>query len=202
MFIMYDEELDMALEDAYDDGYVQALMDMGVDPDDIAEEDADIFDENYFDEAMEGNPENKAKRREWEIKNGSQYGSSGFADNYIHASRSTIKRGDDSRSITDKQRHLNKQGPTQQYARQFQKVRDRNVRTNGMVEGYHRRNYNIKKAEAREFRKLDADKKQIERSGYHMPDYGARAAKIKEKYGKLRDTNEKMYSSMSRKYFH
>ena len=51
---MYDEELDMALEDAYDDGYVQALMDMGVDPDNIAEEDVDMFDDNYFDEAMEG----------------------------------------------------------------------------------------------------------------------------------------------------
>ena len=51
---MYDEELDMTLEDAYDDGYVQALLDMGVNPDDIAEEDVDIFDDNYFDEAMEG----------------------------------------------------------------------------------------------------------------------------------------------------
>lgn len=51
---MYDEELDMALEDAYDDGYVQALLDMDADIDDIAEEDVDIFDDNYFDEAMEG----------------------------------------------------------------------------------------------------------------------------------------------------
>ena len=51
---MYDEELDMALEDAYGDGYVQALLDMDADIDDIAEEDVDIFDDNYFDEAMEG----------------------------------------------------------------------------------------------------------------------------------------------------
>lgn len=59
---MYDE-LDMALEDAYDDGYVQALLDMGVDPEDIAEEDVDMFDDNYFDDAMEGNPVNKIRRR-------------------------------------------------------------------------------------------------------------------------------------------
>jgi hypothetical protein len=199
---MYDEELDMALEDAYDDGYIQALIDMGVDPDDIAEEDVDMFDDNYFDEAMEGNPENKAKRREWEVKNGSQYGKSGFADNYVHASRYANKLGDDSRGVTDKQRHLNKQGPTQQYARQFQKVRDRNVRSNGLVEGYHRRSDSLRKAEDRDYGKLEADRKRIERSGYHMPDYNARHAKIAAKYGKLRDKNEKMYSSMSSKYFH
>ena len=70
MLFIYDKELDMALESAYDDGYVQALMDMGINPDDIVEEDVDMFDDNYFDEAMEGNPENKAKRRKWELKNG------------------------------------------------------------------------------------------------------------------------------------
>ena len=51
---MYDDELDMTLESAYDDGYVQALLDMDADIDDIAEEDVDMFDDNYFDEAMEG----------------------------------------------------------------------------------------------------------------------------------------------------
>lgn len=60
---MYDE-LDMALEDAFDEGYYQALIDMGIDPEDIAEEDVDIFDDDYFDGAMEGNPDNrKAKRK-------------------------------------------------------------------------------------------------------------------------------------------
>ena len=62
---MYDKELDMALESAYDDGYVQALMDMGVDPDEIVEEDVDMFDDNYFDEAMEGNKANKEARERY-----------------------------------------------------------------------------------------------------------------------------------------
>ena len=71
---MYDEELDMALEDAYDDGYVQALIDMGVDPGEIAEEDVDMFDDNYFDEAMEGNPENKAKKNAYIASHGGRDG--------------------------------------------------------------------------------------------------------------------------------
>ena len=56
---MYNDELDMALESAYEDGYYQALADMGYefdDADDEATEDVelDIFDEDYFDESMEG----------------------------------------------------------------------------------------------------------------------------------------------------
>ena len=57
---MYNEELDMALESAYDDGYVQALLDMGVDPNEIAEEDVDMYDD--YDEAMEG-PAREYRRR-------------------------------------------------------------------------------------------------------------------------------------------
>ena len=49
---MYNDELNEALESTYDDGYVQALIDMGVDPDEIAEEDVDMNDD--YDEAMEG----------------------------------------------------------------------------------------------------------------------------------------------------
>lgn len=66
MLIMYNDELDMALESAYEDGYYQALADMGYefDDEDEASEDVDIFSEDYFDEAMEGNPENKAKKNE------------------------------------------------------------------------------------------------------------------------------------------
>ena len=50
---MYNDELDMILEDAYEDGYYQALADMGYEFDD-AEEDVDIFDEDCFDDAAEG----------------------------------------------------------------------------------------------------------------------------------------------------
>lgn len=52
---MYDD-FDYALEDAFDEGYYQALIDMGIDPDDItdiAEEDVDMFDDDYF-EGVEG----------------------------------------------------------------------------------------------------------------------------------------------------
>lgn len=59
----FNEVMSKAKEDAFDDGYYQALIDFGYDLDDDAMEDVDIFDEDYFDEAMEGNPENKKKRR-------------------------------------------------------------------------------------------------------------------------------------------
>jgi hypothetical protein len=55
-----------AIESAYEDGYYQALADMGYD--DIADEDVDIFDEDCFDDAMEGNLENKAKKKIWEYE--------------------------------------------------------------------------------------------------------------------------------------
>ena len=56
---MHNAELDYTLESAYEDGYYQALADMGYEFDDEssyddAEEDVDIFDENYFDDASEG----------------------------------------------------------------------------------------------------------------------------------------------------
>jgi hypothetical protein len=51
---MYNDELDMILESAYEDGYYQALADMGYEFDeDEASEDVDIFDEDCFDEAVE-----------------------------------------------------------------------------------------------------------------------------------------------------
>ena len=62
---MYNDGLDVILESVYEDGYYQALVDMGYEFDDEASEDVDIFDEGYFemdDEAMEGNPENKRKK--------------------------------------------------------------------------------------------------------------------------------------------
>lgn len=67
---MYDEELDMALEDAYDDGYYQALADMGYELDAEVMEDTelDMFDDDYFEEAVEGNPINKAKKKVWEYE--------------------------------------------------------------------------------------------------------------------------------------
>jgi hypothetical protein len=51
---MYNDELDMILEDAYEDGYYQALADMDYEFDDEASEDVDIFDEDCFDDASEG----------------------------------------------------------------------------------------------------------------------------------------------------
>ena len=48
-----DEELDTVLEDAYDDGYYQALLDMDT-YDDMVEEDVDMYDDYDYDEAMEG----------------------------------------------------------------------------------------------------------------------------------------------------
>lgn len=84
---MYDEELNMALEDAYDDGYVQALIDMGIDPEDIAEEDVDIFDDNYFDEAMEGNKFNKA------MKNGVMQTMADIEDMDLHNIRDMARSG-------------------------------------------------------------------------------------------------------------
>jgi hypothetical protein len=44
-----------AIESAYDEGYHQALADMGYDLNDEASEDVDIFDENCFNDAMESN---------------------------------------------------------------------------------------------------------------------------------------------------
>ena len=69
---MYNDELNMALESAYEDGYYQALADMGYEFDDIADEDVDIFDEDCFDDAMEGRAiykdgepvNNKARKRD------------------------------------------------------------------------------------------------------------------------------------------
>jgi hypothetical protein len=64
---MYNDELDYALESAYEDGYYQALADMGYEfDDDEAIEDVDIFDEDCFDDAMEGNPDNKLKRQAYD----------------------------------------------------------------------------------------------------------------------------------------
>ena len=82
---MYDEELDMALESAYDDGYTQALIDMGVDPNEIAEEDVDMFDDNYFDDAMEGNAANKAAKNAYMMSHGSI--SDGDRRDTLHAAR-------------------------------------------------------------------------------------------------------------------
>jgi hypothetical protein len=45
---MYNDELDMILKDTYEDGYYQALADMGYEFDDEASEDVDIFDEDCF----------------------------------------------------------------------------------------------------------------------------------------------------------
>ena len=76
---MHNDELDMALESAYKDGYYQALADMGYvfDDEDEASEDVDIFSEDFFDEAMEGN---KALRRRYEMKaSGADLGD-GFED--------------------------------------------------------------------------------------------------------------------------
>lgn len=64
---MYNDELDYALESAYEDGYRQALADMGYEFDD-AEEDVDMFDADYFNEAMEGNPVNKAKKNAYMLQ--------------------------------------------------------------------------------------------------------------------------------------
>lgn len=64
----FNEVMSKAKEDAFDDGYYQALIDFGYDLDDDAMEDVDIFDEDYFDEAMEGNPENKKKRRAYDYR--------------------------------------------------------------------------------------------------------------------------------------
>ena len=54
----YDDDMNMVLESVYEDGYYQALADMGyVVDNDEASEDVDIFNEGYFDmddEAMEG----------------------------------------------------------------------------------------------------------------------------------------------------
>ena len=69
---MYNDELDMILESAYEDGYYQALADMGYEFDDEAIEDVDIFDEDCFDDAMEGRAvykdgepvNNKARKRD------------------------------------------------------------------------------------------------------------------------------------------
>ena len=47
---MYNDELNEALESTYDDGYVQALIDMDVDPDELANESAYDAD---LDEALE-----------------------------------------------------------------------------------------------------------------------------------------------------
>ena len=110
---IYDEELGMALEDAYNDGYAQALLDMDADPDDIAEENVDMFDD-YYDEAMEnraiydtdGNPvNNKAKRREnWDAR-GAQWSSK---DNTIKSNRIYGKitgNGPDSKQFGRRTRH-------------------------------------------------------------------------------------------------
>jgi hypothetical protein len=66
---MYNDELDYALESAYEDGYYQALADMGYEFDDV-EEDVDIFDEDCFDDAMEGNAANKEAKGRWENATG------------------------------------------------------------------------------------------------------------------------------------
>ena len=51
---MYNDELNMTLESAYNEGYYQALADMGYEFDgDEASEDVNIFDENYFTVAAE-----------------------------------------------------------------------------------------------------------------------------------------------------
>ena len=65
MYDEYDNEYydtdEYVLEDAFDDGYYQALIDMDIDPDDIVEEDANMFDDDYFDdEAMEATALKKA----------------------------------------------------------------------------------------------------------------------------------------------
>lgn len=67
---MYNAEIYDALEDAYNEGYDQAIQNMleamvNDNMYDEAYEDVDVFDDDYF-EAMEGNKENKDKRRQWE----------------------------------------------------------------------------------------------------------------------------------------
>lgn len=65
---MYDE----VLESAYEEGYYRALADMGYEYDEYddydmydAYEDVDMYDDDYFDDAMEGNPENKSAKNEY-----------------------------------------------------------------------------------------------------------------------------------------
>ena len=88
---MYDD-FDYALEDAYDDGYYQALIDMGIDPEDIAEEDVDMFDADYFDDAMEGNPDNKIRRRAFDRESAARH-FGGPSDDSVKTFRRQSKDG-------------------------------------------------------------------------------------------------------------
>ena len=93
---MYNDELDMILESAYEDGYYQALADMGYEFDD-AEEDVDIFDEDCFDDAVEGRAvysyigtplNNKAKRQKYDRQHGTDMATQVGRDaNYDEAKR-------------------------------------------------------------------------------------------------------------------
>jgi hypothetical protein len=102
---MYNDELDYALESAYEDGYYQALADMGYEFDD-AEEDVDIFDEDCFDDAVEGRAvysyigtpiNNKAKRQKYDRLHGTdmatQAGRDASYDDAKRISRSNAKLG-------------------------------------------------------------------------------------------------------------
>ena len=79
---MYNEELNEALESAYNNGYTQALLDMDADIDNKSEECINIFDDSYFSSAIEsgrakynklGVPLNsKAKKYDYEMKYGEE----------------------------------------------------------------------------------------------------------------------------------
>jgi hypothetical protein len=90
---MYNDELDYALESAYEDGYYQALADMGYEFDDEASEDVDIFDEDCFDDAMEGNPDNKLKRRAYDRMMAVWHGHGNDIAGYRDAARANSSYG-------------------------------------------------------------------------------------------------------------
>ena len=128
---MYNDELNEALESTYDDGYVQALIDMGIDPDEIAAEDVDMNDD--YDEAMEG-PAREYRHRN-NIGKSQTYISGERFDNRDGATkpkakpRKTFENMPDGREKNDARRRYEKKiRKYDESVRNFDTIEGRNIR--------------------------------------------------------------------------